>query len=98
MFKNPMSEIKKALCEQLQTAGFMIERDAKKNCPVDTGNLRASIHTKMEESELACYVGTNVEYAVYVEEGTSRQKAQPFLMPAAEQNKEAINNLFRGLI
>lgn len=30
-------------------------------------------------------VGTNVEYAVYVEFGTSRMEAQPYLRPAAEQ-------------
>lgn len=29
-------------------------------------------------------VGTNVEYAVYVEFGTSRLAAQPYLRPAAE--------------
>jgi HK97 gp10 family phage protein len=29
-------------------------------------------------------VGTNVEYAPYVELGTHRQKAQPYLRPAAE--------------
>lgn len=30
-------------------------------------------------------VGTNVEYAVYVEFGTSSQEAQPYLRPAVEQ-------------
>ncbi|NGM69192.1 hypothetical protein G6M89_09260 [Natronolimnobius sp. AArcel1] len=30
-------------------------------------------------------VGTNVEYAIYVEFGTSRNQAQPFLRPAVEQ-------------
>ena len=30
-------------------------------------------------------VGTNVEYAVYVEFGTSRMAAQPYLRPAAER-------------
>jgi hypothetical protein len=30
-------------------------------------------------------VGTNVEYSVYVEYGTSEQRAQPYLRPALEQ-------------
>lgn len=30
-------------------------------------------------------VGTNVEYSVYVEFGTSEQRAQPYLRPALEQ-------------
>ncbi len=35
-------------------------------------------------------VGTNAEYAVYVEFGTSRNQAQPFLRPAVE---EAVSEL-----
>ena len=31
-------------------------------------------------------IGTNVEYAPYVELGTRKQKAQPFLRPAAEDH------------
>lgn len=34
------------------------------------------------------YIGTNVEYAPYVEYGTSRTQAQPFLRRAFEDNKE----------
>lgn len=30
-------------------------------------------------------IGTNVEYAVYVHFGTSKQRAQPYLFPAAEK-------------
>ena len=34
----------------------------------------------------AVYIGTNVEYARYVEMGTSRQEKQPFLEPAAKNH------------
>lgn len=44
---------------------------------VDTGRLRGSItHAKDDES---AYVGTNVEYAPYVELGTYKMPARPFL-------------------
>lgn len=33
-------------------------------------------------SEMAVYLGTNVEYAPYVEMGTRRTPAQPFIKPA----------------
>ena len=36
------------------------------------------------ESDVAYLVGTNVEYAIYVEFGTSNQAAQPYLFPAAD--------------
>ena len=34
----------------------------------------------------AVYVGSNVEYAPYVELGTSKQKAKPFLRPAIQDH------------
>jgi HK97 gp10 family phage protein len=61
--------LQKAL-KALETCGLTAEGYAKKLCPVDTGNLRNSITHEVDESEPACYVGTNSEYAVYVEMGT----------------------------
>lgn len=74
---------------------LQIERDAKKNAPVDTGNLRASIESevRLEGSDtLAGFVGTNTDYAPFVELGTSRMSAQPFLRPAVEENRELIED------
>lgn len=52
----------------LRKAGAMVERDAKRNCPVDTGNLRSSITHEVVGD--VCAIGTNVEYAPYVHQGT----------------------------
>ena len=38
------------------------------------------------EKDSAVYIGTNVEYAPYVENGTSKMKARPFLKPAATEH------------
>lgn len=61
-----------------------IEADAKRRTPVDTGRLRASITRAIEHDAqgLVGIVGTNVEYAPYVELGTRRMRARPFLRPA----------------
>lgn len=67
---------------------LMIEADAKAYCPVDTGNLRASIHTTIGNLEGA--VGTPVEYAPYVEFGTRKMTAQPYLGPAFYENEQKI--------
>lgn len=58
----------------LQSIGQEAEGYAKAECPVDTGNLRNSITNEVidDESELAVYIGTNVEYAPYVELGTGK--------------------------
>ena len=43
---------------------------------------------------LEAEVGTNVEYALYVEFGTSKQSAQPFMRPALDK---AITQLNRDM-
>lgn len=81
----------------LQRAGMLVEADAKRNCPVDTGRLRASITTSPVE-EHTVTIGTNTEYAPYVELGTCKMSAQPFLQPALDMNKQAILNMFKGIV
>jgi len=53
---------------------------------VVTGELRRSIDFEVNENEEAVYVGTNVEYGKYVELGTVRAQAYPFLRPAVEEH------------
>ena len=52
----------------LTKIGLKMETEAKQKCPVDTGTLRRSITFEVENNELT--VGTNVEYAPYLEFGT----------------------------
>ena len=82
----------------LEAAGLYVEGEAKLRCPVDTGNLRGSIDHKVDVDKGVVTVGTNVEYAAYVEKGTRKQKAQPYLTPAAEENKENIKTLVERYI
>ena len=51
---------------------------------VRTGRLRNSISYGVDTDEPAVYIGSNVEYAPYVERGTSKMRARPFLKPAVE--------------
>lgn len=66
------------------TAGN-VEADAKDNSPVRTGRLRNSIAIK--KSKLRREIGTDVPYSGFVELGTYKQKAQPYLFPASEKNR-----------
>ena len=54
----------------LEKCGLVAEGYAKKAAPVDTGNLRNSIGHKVTED--AVYIGTNTEYAPYMEFGTGK--------------------------
>lgn len=78
--------IDSAVAAALEEIGLLAEGYAEKKCPVDTGNLRGSITHEVDAGGGAVYIGTNVEYAPYVELGTSRQGAQPFLRPAASEH------------
>lgn len=60
------STYKKALGQ----SGAIVEGAAMREVPVDTGILRSSISTQVDMSKLEARVGTNLDYAPYVEYGT----------------------------
>lgn len=49
-----------------------LHADGQMRPTVDTGNLRNSISNRVDEAEQAVYIGTNNEYATYVELGTGK--------------------------
>ena len=87
----------------LTAIGATAETYAKKATPVRTGRLHNSISHAVDGE--AAYIGSNVEYAPYVELGTSRAKAHHMLQKAATEHsaeykrlaedavKSAINNV-----
>ena len=68
--KEVISAFEESCLRALEKCGLTAEGYAKKLCPVDTGNLRNSISHKVDTDEPAAYIGTNIEYATYVELGT----------------------------
>lgn len=77
-------EVQEAFDKQIEKAlmiiGMTAERYAVEACPKDTGRLANSITHQVGDKEVT--ISTNVEYSVYVELGTSKQKPQPYLAPA----------------
>ncbi len=84
-----------AVDRALEMCGLKAEGYAKKLCPVDTGNLRNSI-THQQEGDSVEIIGTNVEYAAYVEMGTSRSRAQPYLEPAVADHADVYRQIFES--
>jgi len=64
-----------------------IEGTGKQLAAVDTGTMRGSIG--VEIGVLTATIGPTVDYAPYVEYGTSRMAPQPFMNPAADQHEAA---------
>lgn len=92
------SQIERAL----EKVGLAAERYAKLACPVGTpestgiegyigGTLRNSIsHTHDKNT---AYIGTNVEYGPYVEMGTKKMAARPYLKPAIADHIQEYKNM-----
>lgn len=85
----------KALARALEEIGLAAEGYAKRLCPVDTGRLRNSITHVTRYWAKDVYIGTNVEYAAYVELGTRMQKPQPYLRPAASEHQETYRSILK---
>lgn len=48
--------------------------------------------------ENAVYVGTNVEYAPYIEFGTSRMKPRPYLRPAVQDHLQEFKHIIANVL
>ena len=91
-----LSALEKGIKNGLEAIGLTAETYAKQETPVDTGRLRNSIsHTVDGE---AAYIGSNVEYAPYVELGTSRAKAHHMLQKAATEHSAEYKRLAEDAI
>lgn len=91
-----LKKIDKQNIKLIRCVAQTISRTAKQSCPVKTGTLRRSIRAVVSKDKAEVHAGgsvagiaTPVEYAGYVELGTSKMAAQPYLRPAVEQFSKA---------
>lgn len=84
----------------MQDACLLVEESAVDNVPVDTGYLKGTITNKVVKngSNVEGYVFSTAEYAPYVELGTYKMDAKPFLYPALTQNQGAIRKIFSEVL
>ena len=96
--------VKAAKAESLSQMGDFAVQMAQNYAPVDTGNMRGSIKHEKEDEDTEIYGTSNdqarlkpVDYAPYVELGTSRMRAQPFIRPAAENHAAELQSICEGV-
>ena len=65
---------------------------ARRLCPVETGDLKTSLSARSEAVAGGAEgtVTAGAAHAVYVELGTSRMAARPFLLPACQAERGAL--------
>lgn len=89
--------IAEKLSRGIGTGCKIVEGEAKALCPVSTeetrpggphGELRQSITSQVDG--LTGNVATNKAYAAYVEFGTYKMKAQPYLVPALKGKQSEV--------
>ena len=86
-----LSALKMAKKRGLEAIGLTAEGYAKKETPVDTGRLRNSISHATDDE--AAYIGTNVEYAPYVELGARGRKGVHMIQRAASEHTDEYKKL-----
>lgn len=81
-------------------SAFAVERYAKIVTPVDTGRLRASIATSLgvRDRGITSIVQTNVNYAVFVHEGTKFMRGRPYMKQGVDRAKPEISSFYQKAI
>lgn len=65
-----------------------VEQDMIDLVPVDTGELRESIHVEGDGDTV--YVSVGTDHWSYNEYGTSKMRAQPFIRPALNRRRDVV--------
>ena len=82
--RNFDSAMQRQVHRQLVSWAADVKALARQLVPVRTGHLRSSIYAKI--SEWVAEVGAEATYALFVEFGTHRMRARPYLYPAIREH------------
>ncbi len=95
---NAMEKVAKIVEKQAQTN---VNQSPPSHPQVQTGELYKSIddfsHVEREGNEITAVIGTNVPYGFFLEVGTVKMPAYPWLFPAVElKRQEIIDTILAG--
>jgi HK97 gp10 family phage protein len=60
----------------------------------DTGFLASNIVVNLDTNGFTANVESRADYSIYLEFGTQKMKARPFMQPALEENRPKIRRMF----
>lgn len=89
---------KEDLANVVRKHGGELHKKATRACPVDTGELKRSLDLTNTDGGLSAKVRTAKHYAIYVEMGTRKMAAQPYLKPSLNAQEGPFLNDLRKVV
>lgn len=97
--KKLVDDLFNGLGDKMELVGQYVEGQAIKNITdmnaVDSGRLKNSITHVTDKKELTTTIGTNVEYAPFVELGAVKMAPRPFLRLALIESENKIKEILK---
>lgn len=78
------------LAEHLSKVGTKVKRRAQQLAPVDTGELRRNLRKRTNSRRLSVRIQGEARYSSFVEFGTEKMDAEPYLGPAVEEFRDEL--------
>lgn len=99
-------ETRSAMAESGKSVGRKVGKSGKIHLPsepgnapaIDTGTLVKRITHSVDKNDVSARVGTNVEYGLYLEHGTSHMLPRPWLRPAIDAAHQANQEDFQTVM
>lgn len=91
------------LMKGAKVGGQIALEDARRNCPVDTGALKKSLHLSEDKktakkATIKVDYDKSLKYGTFVELGTRDKPGNPFLRNAVDKNQTEINKKITEVI
>lgn len=83
-----LAKLKNVSPHSLLAGALVLQRYAMENAPVKTGFLRNSATSR--ENEKGAELAFQANYSYYVEFGTSKMAAQPYVRPAIDEHSHEV--------
>lgn len=83
-----LAKLKKVSPHSLLAGALVLQKYAMQNAPVKTGFLRNSATAR--ETDKGAELAIQANYAYYVEFGTSKMAAQPYVRPAIDEHSHEV--------
>lgn len=96
--RNVLNALDDAEERALTAVGEYVRSEAQMRSPVKTGALRDSNDYRVEASEQKVLIGNSMDYGLWVHEGSSKQRSQPWLRNSVMDNVSRIKSLISEMM